>query len=68
MTALATGAARRRSVEISRQHPEKVGAAAARILDRRHGSRYFAWEYKAGQFRYYEHPVQFEREKHLHSN
>ena len=45
--------------------PEKVGAAAARILDRRHGSRYFGWEYKAGQFRYYEHPVHFEREKTL---
>ena len=45
--------------------PEKVGAAAARILDRRHGWRYFGWEYKAGQFRYYEHPVHFEREKAL---
>ncbi len=45
--------------------PQKVGAAAARILDRRHGSRYFGWEYKAGQFRYYEHPVHFEREKAL---
>jgi len=45
--------------------PEKVGAAAARILDRRHGSRYFGWEYKAGQFRYHEHPLHFEREKAL---
>ena len=45
--------------------PEKVGAVAARILDRRHGSRYFGWEYKAGQFRYYEHPVHFEREEAL---
>ncbi len=43
--------------------PEKV--AAAYILDRRHGSRYFAWEYKAGRFRYDEHPVHFEREKAL---
>ena len=45
--------------------PEKVGAAAARILDRRLGWRYFGWEYKAGQFRYYKHPVHFEREKAL---
>ena len=45
--------------------PEKVGAAAARILDHRHGAPYFGWEYKTGQFRYYEHPVHFEREKAL---
>ena len=45
--------------------PEKVGAAAARILDRRHGWRYFGWEYKAAQFRYYEHPLHCEREKAL---
>ena len=32
--------------------PEKVGAAAARILDRHHGWRYFGWEYKAARFRY----------------
>ena len=47
------------------KQPEKIGAAAARILDRRHGWRYFGWEYKAGQFRYYEHPVHREREKAL---
>ena len=45
--------------------PEKVGAAAARILSRRHGGRYFAWEYKAGRFRYFEHPLNLEREKAL---
>ncbi len=31
--------------------PRKVGAAAARILERRRRWRYFGWEYKAGQFR-----------------
>ena len=31
--------------------PEKVGAAAARILAKRHGSRYFDWQYEAGEFR-----------------
>ncbi len=45
--------------------PEKVGAVAARILERHRGWRYFGWEYKAGQFRYYEHPGHFEREKEL---
>ena len=43
--------------------PEKVGAAAARILSRRHGQRYFDWEYQSGRFRYFEHPLNFEREK-----
>lgn len=43
--------------------PEKVGAAAARILARNHGQRYYAWEYEDGTFRYFEHPVNLEREK-----
>ena len=42
---------------------EKVGAAAARILARNHGQRYFSWEYKNGTFSYFEHPVNLEREK-----
>jgi transposase len=45
--------------------PAKVGAAAVRILSRHHGQRYFAWEYKAGHFRYFEHPVNLEGEKAL---
>ena len=45
--------------------PEKVGAAAARILSRRHGQRYFDCEYQSGSFRYFEHPLNFEREKAL---
>lgn len=38
--------------------PEKVGAAAARALAKNHGTRYYDWEYRDGQFRYFEHPVQ----------
>lgn len=43
--------------------PEKVGAAAARILSRNHGFRYYDWEYKDGRFRFFEHPVNFKREE-----
>jgi transposase len=34
--------------------PDKVGAAAARILSRHHGSRYFDWAYTDGRFRFFE--------------
>lgn len=43
--------------------PEKVGAAAARILTRNHGHRYYAWDYSEGVFRYFEHPVHLPQEK-----
>ena len=43
--------------------PDKVGAAAARILSRSHGSRYFDWEYTDGRFRFFEHPVHLKREQ-----
>jgi transposase len=42
---------------------EKIGAAAATILRRHHGHRYFAWELRGGEFRYFEHPVNFPREQ-----
>jgi transposase len=42
---------------------EKVGAAAARILARNHGHRYYAWEYSDGSFRYFEHPVHLPQEQ-----
>jgi transposase len=42
---------------------EKVGAAAAAILKRNHGHRYYDWSYKAGVFRFFEHPVHFTREQ-----
>ncbi|MBI3695016.1 MAG: IS1634 family transposase [Acidobacteria bacterium] len=38
---------------------EKIGAAAARVLVRNHGHRYFGWELRKGQFHYFEHPVRF---------
>lgn len=41
---------------------EKIGAAAARILARHHGYRYYDWEYKEGRFRYFEHPTNFNNE------
>ncbi|HVT60835.1 MAG TPA: IS1634 family transposase [Thermoanaerobaculia bacterium] len=42
---------------------DKVGAAAARLLGRNHGQRYYAWEYRDGVFDYREHPVNLAREK-----
>ena len=35
---------------------EKIGAAAARILARNHGHRYYGWSYTDGAFRFFEHP------------
>jgi transposase len=43
--------------------PEKIGAAAARILARNHGHRYYNWAYEDGVFRFFEHPVHFIREQ-----
>jgi hypothetical protein len=40
-----------------------VGAAAARILARNHGHRYYDWTYQDGVFRFFEHPVHFTREQ-----
>lgn len=45
--------------------PDKIGAAAARILGRHHGSRYYAWEYRDGRFRFFEHPRNLQREETL---
>lgn len=42
---------------------EKIGAAAAKILARNHGHRYFDWSYADGVFRFFEHPVHFTREQ-----
>ena len=44
---------------------EKIGAAAARILARHHGGRYFAWELRQGKFHYLPHPTHFPREQVL---
>ena len=43
--------------------PAKIGAAAARILTRTHGYRYYDWEYRDGRFRFFEHPVNLKREE-----
>ena len=43
--------------------PAKIGAAAARILDRWHGYRYYDWECTDGRFRFFEHPVHLKREE-----
>ena len=42
--------------------PEKIGAAAARILSRHHGQRHFGGKLEQGVFHYFEHP-NLEREK-----
>jgi transposase len=43
--------------------PEQIGAAAARILARNHGHRYYNWAFEDGVFRFFEHPVHFPREQ-----
>jgi transposase len=45
------------------KQPAQIGAAAARILGRAHGSRYYDWAYEAGRFRFFEHPVNLKREQ-----
>jgi transposase len=45
--------------------PEKIGAAAGRILARHHGFRYYGWELKDGQFRFFEQPVNLKNEEAL---
>jgi transposase len=44
---------------------QKIGEAAARILGRNHGSRYYGWSFEQGVFRYFEHPVHLSPEKAL---
>ncbi len=45
--------------------PEKIGAAAARILARHHGVRYYDWKLQGGKFHYFEHPTHLPRERAL---
>lgn len=45
------------------KRPEKIGASVARALQRDHGHRYYDWELKDGQLRFFEHPVHLPREK-----
>jgi hypothetical protein len=48
--------------------PANIRAAAARILTRSHGFRYYDWEYRAGRFRFFEHPVNLPREEAYEGN
>jgi len=43
--------------------PERIGAAAARILGRHHGQRYYEWQYQEGRFRFFEHQKNLAREQ-----
>jgi transposase len=45
--------------------PEKIGAAATRVLGRNHGYRYYDWTLKDGTLQFFEHPVNLEHEKAL---
>jgi transposase len=45
------------------KQPAQIGAAAARILGRSHGHRYYDWTYREGRFRFFEHPVNLPREQ-----
>ena len=48
--------------------PEKIGAAAGRVLSRNHGFRYYAWELKDGQFHYFEDLEKLRQEEALEGN
>lgn len=55
-TRLALEKLKKRVAEGKLKAPQKIGAAATRILSRNHGQRYYGWEIKEGEFRYFEHP------------
>jgi hypothetical protein len=45
--------------------PEKIGAAAERIMQRYHGYRYYAWELRRGAFEFFESETHLEREERI---
>jgi transposase len=45
------------------KQPEKIGAAAARLLQRNHGYRYYSWDIHQGRFRYFEYGEGLKSEK-----
>jgi transposase len=47
------------------KRPEKIGAAAERVLQRHHGYRYYAWDLHQGNFRYFENTAGLAREKQI---
>ena len=58
-------ALRRRVAGGKLKTPEKIGAAAQRVLARHHGSRYYDWKLEEGQFEYFEHPLHLRQEQAL---
>ncbi len=61
-TRIALEKLKKRVAEDKLKAPQKVAAAATRILSRNYGQRYYGWEIKEGKFHYFEHP-NLEREK-----
>jgi transposase len=47
------------------KRPEKIGAAAERVLQRHHGYRYYSWDLHQGAFRYFENTAGLECEKRI---
>ena len=45
------------------KQPEKIGAAAERLLQQNHGYRYYSWDSHQGGFRYFENAKGLESEK-----
>jgi transposase len=45
------------------KQPEKIGAAAERLLQRNHGYRYYSWDIHQGGFRYFENTTGLESER-----
>ena len=45
------------------KQPEKIGAAAERLLQRNHGYRYYSWDIHQGGFRYFENAKGLKSEK-----
>ena len=45
------------------KQPEKIGAAAERLLQRNHGYRYYSWDLHQGAFRYFENAKGLAREQ-----
>jgi len=45
------------------KQPEKIGAAAERIMQKHHGHRYFAWRLQEGAFEFFESERHFAQEK-----
>jgi transposase len=44
------------------EQPERIGAAAERVLQRNHGYRYYSWDIHQGRFRYFENTEGLQRE------